>query len=78
MRLCELAAEITRQLQDIAPGCRLLVLDYIRSGYSEDGQPIEHAPYQADMLRCIDCERPRGECAGCLEVSEYRPELTEH
>ena len=56
MRLHELAHRISTDIQLLIPRPehRLLLLDYVRSGFDVEGHRMEHAEYQRDMLRAID------------------------
>ena len=70
MRLHELAHRIAWDvLQQVPrPEHRLILLQYVLSGFNGDGQQIAHAPHQEQMLRCLDCPRQSDECKECEEL----------
>jgi hypothetical protein len=71
MRLYELAHRIATDIQMLCnePSHRVTVIEFVRSGFDEDGQPIPHEQYQEDWLRCIDCENLNTpKCLKCREI----------
>ena len=57
MKLHELAHIIAGEVQLIVrKEHRLIVLAYLASGFDENGDRIEHAEHQRDMLRAIDSD----------------------
>jgi hypothetical protein len=70
MRLHELAH---RMEWDVAqqvprPEHRVVLVQYVLSGFDANGDRIAHAPHQEQMLRCLDCPRPSSECETCEEL----------
>jgi len=70
MRLHELAHRLAWDvLQHVArPEHRVILLQYVLSGFNGDGQPIAHSPHQESWLRCLDCPKPAVECETCEEI----------
>jgi hypothetical protein len=70
MRLHELAHRITWDvLQQVhRPEHRRVLLNYVLTGFDNEGQPIAHAPHQESWFRCLDCPRNSEECETCKEA----------
>ena len=70
MRLHELAHRIAWDVsqQVTRPEHRVVLLQYVLSGFDGDGQRIVHAPHQEQMLRCLDCPRHPTGCETCEEI----------
>ena len=72
MRLHELAHTISADVQLVVnrPEHRLNLLQYVLSGFDQNGMAIVHSQHQIDMLRCLDCPKDASECPTCKEVKE--------
>jgi hypothetical protein len=69
-RLHEIAHRWRGDLLAIDPANRRLLVEYVANGVTEEGQLIEHAEHQRDLLRCVDCPRlGTDDCDNCREVS---------
>ena len=69
-RLHEIAHRWRGDLLAVDPANRRLLVEYVANGVTEEGQLIEHADYQMDLLRCADCPRfNTPACNDCREVS---------
>jgi hypothetical protein len=72
MRLFEVAHSVSSTVQLTVPAeYRLLLLQYVLSGFDQLGQPIVHSQYQSDMLKCLDCPRPPEACKDCTEIQRF-------
>ena len=69
MTLNQVVHQFEALLRGVSPERRLLVIDFVRSGYDGDGDAIEHERWQEDVLTCIDCQKQRSDCAACREIS---------
>ena len=74
MRLHEVAHHINFLIIEHVPQeDRGLVLEYVESGFNQDGECIPHAEHQESMLRCLDCPNAPHGCDDCETIPEkYR------
>jgi hypothetical protein len=69
-RLHEIAHRWRGDLLAVDLANRRLLVEYVANGVTEEGQLIEHADHQIDLLRCVDCPRfNTTACKDCREVS---------
>ena len=67
MRCYEIAHMVNAMLRrvDVTTENRILILDYVRSGYDEDGNLIERSEHSDKVLRCVDCPDKDKLCNTC-------------
>jgi hypothetical protein len=67
MRCYEVAHVMDALLRrvEVMPENRILILDYVRSGYDESGNLIIRSGRSGKVLRCVDCPDKDEKCESC-------------